>query len=369
MAMLSRRGFMRSSASLVVGPLFAQRVSAEPAASTAIKVDLVQEIPNARLLDVSPDGTKLCLEDWKTSGYPLRVVEFGTWKTKYSGRFQQRTLAASFFADGQALFLDFAGGKGELVHRQTVVDIQSGERTERMHAYDPFRYFEQMSPIDDRTLLVAHYAVNPHRLEWLSRVEFPTYRELGRADVAGGGDSKGPGVSVSAQRNSAAYFFNNAIVCRRTEDLAVLWARPIEAGLMAFPTVSAHGDFVAASIGSSTSDGQFEHHTPLYVCIYGGKAGAEVARLPVSGKGGMALSPDGKLIAVVAEEPGKKGEILPTVRIHSVSSGNTVASVVHDHIPNGRRQFLLSGCSVVFTSDGKYLITSGMVTKVWRIGE
>lgn len=36
-----------------------------------------------------------------------------------------------------------------------------GERTERMHPYDPGHHYEEMCPVDGRTLLVAHYELGP----------------------------------------------------------------------------------------------------------------------------------------------------------------------------------------------------------------
>jgi DNA-binding beta-propeller fold protein YncE len=120
-------------------------------------------------------------------------------------------------------------------------------------------------------------------------------------------------------------------------------------------------------IARESFDGKFEHYARLYTCILDGRTGAEVARLPVYGKYGIAISPDGGFVAVVTDEPGDKGSVLPTVHIHDSVSGARLASVVHDRIPKGRRQVLLSGCAVAFTSDGKYLVTTGMVTKVWSL--
>jgi hypothetical protein len=209
-------------------------------------------------------------------------------------------------------------------------------------------------------------------MEWLSRVEFPSYREIMRIALAAERDAPRPdsGLTLSRDRRFLLYFFDSALVCRRTENLEVRWTHPLEAGLRAFPmAASAHGDYMAAAINKGYREGRFERDVPLYISVYDGNAGAGTARLQLSGKWGLALSPDGRLIAVVAREPGIKGEILPTVHIHEVSSGRRLASVIHDRIKSGRRQFLEAGCGASFTPDGKYLITSGMITKVWRIEE
>ena len=271
--MISRRTFLRSPGSLLGPPL---RI-ARPVAVESLKVSLAMEFANARHLCDAPDGTRICLEDWKTSGYPIRVVELGMWKTIYTGRFQQRALEVEFFADGQALFLDFAWGKGGFGARQIVVDIKSGGHTTRMHDIDPVHYFESMRPIENRELLVTHYGMPGLRMEWLSRIGFSAYQELQRTTL------------------------------------------PSE----------------------PSSD--------------------------LDGSEGVAISPDGKLLAVSVREAGKKGDVLPGAHIYDVTSGARIAAVVHDRIPPGRRQWLVAHCGVSFTSDGRYLVTSGMVTKVWNI--
>lgn len=380
MATLSRRDLIVSSGSLW-GPFFAKGLAGEPIGSRSLRLALIQEFANATAHAVSPDGRTVCLEDWKVSGYPLRIVEVDTGRMIYSGRFQSRVLTADFFADGRALFLQFPGVKGQLFHRQALVDIKSGERTERMRSFDPFQYSEQMLPVDDRTLLVAHRRLYPHqppRIEWFSRLEFPSYREQARIEPPAEQDGSRPsggGLFLSADRSIAVYSSNNALVCRRTPDLNVLWTRPFEGGLRpAQMAVSAQGEYVAAVVTRVFPAGEFERYEPLYVSVYRIKDGVEIGRLPLKGEegltqGGIALSPDGELIALVARENGKGGEILPTVYLQEVASGRKLASVVHDHIMSGRRQFLDAGCTVSFTSDGRYIVSSGVLTKVWRLSE
>ncbi len=365
--MVSRRALLRSCAPLAA--LFSVRkLAAEPEAPS-LKLSLAQEFTHSRMVALSPDGTKLCLEDWQARGYPLRVVETDTWRTTYTDRFQSRVLDASFFPDSQALFLQLPPSAGAHENLETVVDVRTGERTEQMRPHDYFQESEAIYPVRDRTLLVAHYGRKPYRLEWLAQVELPSYRERARVSLPLQVSDSIPmgGLTISADRGTAVHFFDNSVVCVRIEDLSVLWIRPVELGLRAFHLdVSANGSYVAAAISDNGfSNQQYEY----YVVVYNGRTGGEVARLPISGTDGLALSPDGKLIAVIALEAGRKGELLPTVHIHEVSSGRRLASIVHDYIKSGRRQFLEAGCGVVFTADGKYMVTSGMVTKVWEIGK
>src|SRR5262249_22073922 len=152
----SRRVFVRSSGQLM-GCLFMSAFRRINASVTGSTLTLVREFPHSRLVSVSADGTRICLEDWKASGYPLSVVELVTWQTIYTGDFQVWALSVGFFSDGTALFLTFAPGKGQNTERQVLVDIPSGTRTERMRPSQPNHFFEEAIPIDGRNLLVAHY--------------------------------------------------------------------------------------------------------------------------------------------------------------------------------------------------------------------
>ena len=363
MAVTSRRTLIRSCCLL---PALTRRVFGESV--ERLVLEPAHEFADARLLCSSPDGTKLCMEEWKAPGAPVKVVETGTWRTLYRDRFQQRSLGASFFADGQAVFLSFAGPKERV--REAVADIRTSQRMERTRPYDPVEYSEQAAPVDDRVLIVARFGNEPRRLEFLARIQYPDYQELSRVTIPPGNKEPRPcsDLSVSADRSTAVYFSDGALVCRRTRDLSVVWTHEVEGGLRAFPlAVSRYGDHVAAVIARASFDGKFEHYERLYTSILDGRNDTEGARLSVFGKYGIAISPGGKLLAVVTDEPGEKGAVLPTVHIYDVPSGNRLGSVVHDRIPRGRRQAVLAGCGASFTADGKYLVTSGMATKVWTL--
>lgn len=371
--MISRRTLLCSSGSL----LGLRSAFAQPMTADSLKVTLAREFAHARLLHVSPDGTKLCLEDWNTSGYPIRVVELGTGKIIFIGGFRQRALEVGFFADGQALFLGFAGGKGGVGARQIMVDLKSGEATTRTYNTEVSQYFEFFQPIHERELLVTHYAKPGLNVEWLARFESSPYHELQRAKLSAGlSDSASISTALSDDRSVAVYIFDGNLVMRRTRDLEILWTRDIEAGFGTRPLrVSAHGDYVVASVGRPTG-GKFDFGRPgrftypgLFIGLYDGKTGDELTRLPLDGSQGPAISPDGKLLAVSVCEAGRKGDVLPAVHLYNVASGARIATVFHDRIPPGRHQWLVAGCSGSFTADGRYLVTAGMVTKVWNLGE
>ena len=166
------------------------------------------------------------------------------------------------------------------------------------------------------------------------------------------------GFGVSDDRKFLAYSFDHTLLCRRMSDLQIIWTRQLKL-FAPKVVVSASGSHVAAAF----TDFKNEYN----LAVYDGNTGKELTRLPVKGTDGIALSPDGKLVAVVERSIGKDHVAIPKINIYEVASGQQLASVTHDQISSGRRQFLESGCTVSFTSDGKYLITSGMLTKVWSL--
>src|SRR5579884_3843032 len=113
MAHCSRRDVLRFCASLLARPGFPDAV-AQPALIGSLTLELAQVFSRSSVKAISPDGTKLCLEDWSERGYPLRVVEIGSWRTLYTGRFSSRVRGTpSFFASSESLLVSaFASAAG-----------------------------------------------------------------------------------------------------------------------------------------------------------------------------------------------------------------------------------------------------------------
>src|SRR5206468_3711050 len=89
MPTISRRDLFRLSV-----PLCASLVVWKPAAASVpqsgLTAKLAREFPSSALMAGSPDGTKVCIEDWKEKGYPFRIVEMGTWLTLYTAKLEAR---------------------------------------------------------------------------------------------------------------------------------------------------------------------------------------------------------------------------------------------------------------------------------------
>ncbi len=379
----SRRDVLRLCASLLARPGFPAAV-AQPAVIGSLTLELAQVFSRSSVKAVSPDGTKLCLEDWSERGYPLRVVEIGSWRTLYTGRFSSRIRGTpSFFASSESLlvsaFASAAGGtcgvgEGHCADRQMIVDLRSGQRIERVLPFTPGQG-ESYYALAGTTVLDVHRG---DQAEDLALVEFPSYRQLVKVPYATQPRKPRPvisnitlstdyGLAISADRKMLAYAFDDTLLCRRTGDLKVLWSRPLEDGMKPLRVdVSSLGRRVAVAMADGEPLLNQQHRA--YIAVYDGETGKDSGRLSPRWSDGIALSADGVLIATVVREPGKKGEVLPTVYIYDVSSGQKLASVVHDRIRSSRHQLLEAACGVAFTSDGKHMITSGMATKVWRLG-
>ncbi len=334
---------------------------------------------------VSPNGKEICLEDWYEKGYPLRVWNIESGQTTYTGRFGSRTLGASFFADGRSLLVEALGsvdqaicgvGRGNCASHEAVVDLSSGRRAEKVFPVvddvSGWRYYA----LDRQSLLGAYHKGNPYLTETLAIIDFPENRERikvpyatqprkPRPVVSGIALSTEYGFGISANRKVLAYAFDNVLVCRRTDDLSVRWTKEIASDLKAFGVaLSADGGFVAAAFSDNPLPSL---QRESYIVIYRGSDGVAVKQMPRIQTDGFALSPDGKRIATTNSIPDGKGGIALKAEIVDIASKLPEMTITHDFIKHAPHQLLQTPCSVAFTSDGNYLITSSAATKIWHL--
>ncbi len=298
--------------------MYARGLFGSPAAPSSVKLSLAREFPKSSMRALSPDGIKLCLEDWSERGYPVRVLDIGDWSTLYNGRFHSRTLGIGFFGDSETLLVQALAssphqtcgvGKGNCAQDIVILDLRTGQRTERVVPFgDLTTVGKRYYPVGDRTLLEAQYEGRPTQTETLALVQLAADREIvkvpyatqlrmPRPVVSGIALSTEYGFSISDDRKILAYAFDDVLLSRETEDLAVMWIRHTEPKLKAYNVViSAHGSRVAAAIADNAVSHQ---QRASYIAVYDGKDGSDVARLQENGTEGMALSPDGRLIAIV----------------------------------------------------------------------
>lgn len=336
-----------------------------------LKVSLAREFRERVLQDMSPDGLKICFEYWGDARYPIEVAEIETGKTVFSGAFETRVWDASFFSNSKAFVAEtLRTFNGRIVGHRTVVDLLSGERAEEEH-FPGNPYDNNIAEaVSDRTLLVADIDRSSRERSHWALVEFPDFREITRVPWVLQSSEREElvlgGNRLSDDRSVLVYTYGQTVVCRRTKDLAVLWTTRIKPPVKAKEvTTSSNGRYVAVAIADT---GFQDEQKEYYISIINGETGVDVARLPLSGTEGLALSPDGSLLAVVDVISNKTSDKwVPTVHIHEVSSGKRLASVIHDRYDKKKVRTIYSGCSVHFTSDGKYLVTSGINTKVWKL--
>jgi len=134
-------------------------------------------------------------------------------------------------------------------------------------------------------------------------------------------------------------------------------------------TVSHDGTRVAIAFGENTLVSQIRIY---YIEIYDLMDGNLLARLPVNGIEGIAVSPDGQFIAVGQREvlDSATDNIQPTVHVFEIATGRKLATMIHDNLRLGRGEYSYAAFGpdgIRFTADGRYLLTSTIHTKIWSL--
>jgi WD40 repeat protein len=387
--MTSRRNFVRGCASVTGAGLVyrtAGQVGNQEPSSTGPRFRPVKEFRGANLLAVSSDGREICIslanaiETWTYRGgqwnredgsaapqdESLRVVELGSWRTVCSAKLRATPYMASFFRDSDALYAvtEPFRDHGRVGNLQVVIDLQTGTTTEEQMRDGLFQTTR------DRQLLTTTGALRKNRS--LSVVELPDFREVAHADIEVSRRSRsGTDQIVSSQGDVFVYGVDDMIVCRRTNDLSVLWTRRLEttSSRVWRVAISARGDRVAAVAAADSWVLQ-----PRYIAVYDGGSSAPIAKFPtdVHFDQTLALSPNGKLLVVGQRIPADdKQNVDLFVDVYDIVSNRRIARELHCRVPPGRVQNLSGGFSVwgiQFTPDGSYLVTSGYDrTRVWEI--
>ena len=178
---------------------------------------------------------------------------------------------------------------------------------------------------------------------------------------------------ISAKRDIIVYSYDYVLMCRSAEDLGILWTQKMDPPLKAHKVaISADEGHVAAF---ATNSQWIPDQSDSIVFVYNGKTGGLEFRIPIRGIDGSAISPsgngfsispDGKRFAVVdiREEDSKW---VVRIHIYDIQTGIRVASILHDPVKSENGSKLPAYTNVYFTPDGRYLITSGINTKIWSL--
>lgn len=383
----SRRYFLgKLAAGMALG--IDRTESAPQAALPAGRIHLqpVKEFRGLGLRALSSDGGKLWgaigqdrFETWTpgdgdwtrertnaaVKGANVGVVELSSWHVLYTGKIQAAPFIGSFFRDSPELYINGIffqpGKKGQ---EQVVVNLQDGKVKQ-----DLVRDALYQTTRGQRLLTLNGIGIGAS----LSLVELPDYREIMRVNLEDSVSGRsGTDQVVAADGNSFVYGVDDLIVCRRTDNLSILWKQQLRTPMSRVwrIAISAHGDFVAAAAATAPPQTkQAPWLQPLYIAVYDG-AGAQLATFPTDVEFGnyLALSPDGRFLAEARRVPGSNQNVDLIVHVYEIASHRMVAKALHASVPPGRYQNHETSGPVEFTADGRYLITEGHGrTRVWEI--
>jgi hypothetical protein len=392
--LISRRGLLQAWAlSFTVGTAKGERQDARPVSPFVADriVTLVKEIKYAGFLDVSADSKKVCLyfsqnparsfrstnSHWAEKNAPvrdgedaLRIVSTDSWTPQYSTRLPALPYKASFFDDGEAVYIEIPGVAGGGTDR-ALADLASGRLVEHVD-YPDAGYFFQYWALEDRALLGSSRNAKQNRAEFLIKAEAPDFKEIKRVRFAGARSRTDSGreapIVVSSNRRAFAYAYDSTVVSRSARNLEELWSHVGDPEQPVWQVgISADGEMVAAAAADTLYIGASMKH---YVTVFSGRDGRVLTTIPALATESVAISPDGKILAAGQRIPlhdKKTSGTQPTVVLFDIASGKNVGTIVHDQFYEGGGEYLHAGVKAAFTPDGKYLITSGLNTKIWQI--
>jgi hypothetical protein len=350
-----------------------------------------REWNNAYLVAISPTGDKLCLYFTK---HPLAEFTFSDERLTYKGESPEdelftvfelaspspiysaplpaRPSVVSFFGDTNSLYLEALFPPYFRAGQRIVIDLQGGRSDRSNYSTSRDGSYTHYYALNSHVLLGVEAEPNPTRAVALLREMLPDYREIARTPYTLDSVDQDDSVShywspvISADRKSFAYMLGHTIVLRRAADLSVVWTHKVELTFFGVEqlAINANGSRVAAAVLDFVEK---ERHANDFIGVYDGLNGQSIARLRVTGKDGFAISPDGTLVASVRVLHKNRGvELLADV--YDVKSGRLLATYEHDVVPPGKYQYLTAKMErIEFTSDGKYLVTSGNNrVRVWQ---
>jgi WD40 repeat protein len=385
---MTRRGFLACAG--VVGQVWGQ--DRLPAATEGKKLNfkLLREYRNSALLDLASDGRKLALfrtrhPDLKFTARPglileskqdrlddgLEFVDIASGAVLQSAKLRSLAFSGGFFAEGNSFYVETWPFRFNnwAAKQCAVVQLASGQMEENVLPARSGGVSVIYHPLSARTVLgdEANFDTKTKVRELaLVLAKWPNFVETTRVPIPHDENrewSWGTEVTVSSDRKRAMYCADQSIVALNTDDLGVLWAHQIEAELFARRiVVSSQGDHVAVA-ENDTAFIAFQKN--FRIEVFDGRKGDLRAQLRVNGYGGIGISPDGKWLSV-SQQKRIGGRVEPTVEIYDIESGNMVGSVVHRQILVDQ-QSLHGDLASQFTADGKYLVTSGLDTRIWTL--
>jgi hypothetical protein len=174
----------------------------------------------------------------------------------------------------------------------------------------------------------------------------------------------------SAHRRSFLHQIESLVIHRSAEDLSVKWQRTYNLDSW----VWANASFCPVPGGPvailQTSRGPLDLTRRSQVVIVDPSQGNQLSTIPVDFSEYLAISADGKRIAVATRRQTKAiwEEMDLIVKVYSTTDGKLLGELHHDRVP--RHQGVMDTYwhreALGFTRDNQFLISSGRNTKIWR---
>jgi hypothetical protein len=389
--LISRREIFRLAAALPVLRVPRLRAQTRPRlqerAERAVQFHLVKQISGALYLAVSPDSQNLSVcrvtkpVGKITLGFrfgqriatrppeppiTIAVIEMNSWKELSANQFRGAPGDFSFFPGSNNLFGSYFA-LGPVVIHYVMIDRQTGEAEVRQ------------CDLKDYEALGDQMLVGIEGQRVLVKAHWPNLNETLRVDTGG----RAGIFRFTRDRQSLVHLVDQRLVCRRAVDFSVLWERQVDPEIDLRERMHVGGDpdkapFVSSADYAISADGSTAALAPsrpdihegkpgqFYLEILDGRNGKPLRRWPIEFKHGIALSHDGKLLAVGEAARSESGGFESRARIYEVESGKEVATVVHEKVGNLFNAGIVRG--IHFTPDGRYFITSGNNNvKIWAI--
>lgn len=172
---------------------------------------------------------------------------------------------------------------------------------------------------------------------------------------------------MSQDRNVLLHPCGEYAVCRRVDDLSVLWAKrlgidPWVRGL----GLSRNGKWAAVARAKRDMDEKVQAASLLIIHVMTGDV---VADLPYAGDEGMSLSSDGSLIAVALRTrfPDDEDRYRLEVVLLDTKSGKERGRIFHADLKRRRGRVDTHFSSIDISPDDRFLVVSARDTQVWKL--
>lgn len=347
-----------------------------------VEVQPLYALEKDRLLSISPDGMLMCVVRGGSYSHAFRLTGSG-WKdvTKsgadgsiisivriqdnvevFSLRLAMQPIRARYFPASDLVWVQGRATRDRTRIESIVLDV-------------PNKRILKTFDIDS-SIIIDNFAEDESVVEWtrdlLRKVTLDGKILQAVTDVPQGvTDAKGrqTAAAYSLNRQIMAYGIGYSVVLRQVVDLSVRWIHDF--GSKSWLVSDVGLSFDGAMLAVHLIDSNFNHtNRRSKVLIVEGATGKVVHEFPVDGSSAFGMSADGSVIAVGARHSTRtlgEGYHLSVIA-YSTGTGEKLATLHHDRVMRSESVMAtyFQNDSIRFTADGKYLITTGRKTKVWK---